>query len=607
MSIYKCVPLAHRMGAMMEKIYTGAATLDKVLQFARANKQFYEYIGYDNYVSLASSIHPDDLEPFKKLVAELAVGESAELVVRIQAADGKYHNVLTKLTGITVADARQDSYVEIRIQDIEMLEDKLIDLHDENYLYSEFLDLCGEPLFLYDIKQNSFEIFNGGNINRVVSFRGTIESFEEQIVRQHAVADDYMQAFRELCQDIRNGAKGFEHRLIFRDKKRASGQDDCLIRGKTILNSRKDTVVLGCVRHGGADGGRGEYLQNDFERDVTTGLLAKKAIIEYTENLLRHKPKYNVNLCVVDIDNFKQVNDTLGHMFGDEVLATIANILKEAVAGKGLAGRIGGDEMFIVLEGINTLSDLRGILRSIRSNVEWAYKERKDVPRVTCSIGVSTYPDDALTYDDLFKIADKMLYRAKQKGKNRYIIYARDVHGDVLSENEPVSVQNSVSQRQEKEDLVLNMMEYMAQQTNRPFDMLLRDIGNTFGLDEVHLFYGDASKVLLESYWHVNGGEMPADSFANYVHEENFIHLYREHDMAVIDKLDLIEQLCPRMHKYLMTHGVKVALIYKMSCKKHEGYIAYCKMSDLSRKWSDSDMANLTYISKIIELLINDR
>lgn len=289
------------------------------------------------------------------------------------------------------------------------------------------------------------------------------------------------------------------------------------------------------------------------------------------------------------------------------MLATAADIIKEAVAGKGLAGRIGGDEMFVVLEGINTLSDLRGILRSIRSNVEWLYKDRKDVPTVTCSIGVSTYPDDALVYDDLFKIADKMLYRAKQKGKNRYIVYAPDVHGDVLSEQETVNVQSSALQRQDKEDLVLKMLEYVARQANRPFDMLLSDVGSTFGLEEIHLFYGDEKKRRLESYWNVDGGEMPKESFADYIHEENFVHLYREHNMAVIDNLDLIQQLCPQTHKYLMTRGVKAALVYKMDCKKHEGYLVYCKMSDITRKWSDSDIANLTYISKMFELLINDR
>ncbi len=590
----------------MERLYTGTATIDRRLQIARADKQFYEYIGFENYVSLAGNIHPDSVEQFKKIVAGLAIGEATELVLRILTADGRYHSVLADLSCISV-EGEKDSFIEIKIQDIEMLENKISSICDENYLSSEFLDMWGECLFLFNVQQDSLEIFSGGNANRVFRFRGTIESFEETVMQQ-AVDEEYTSAFHELCQDIAKGTKGFEYKLRFLDKATDPQRDIHIVKGKTVLNSRRQQIVLGCImRRSSFDGGRGDCSQKDFDRDVTTGLLTKKAIIEYTENLLRHKPKYNVNLCVVDLDNFKQVNDTLGHMFGDEVLATVADILKEAVIGRGLVGRIGGDEMFMVLEGVNSLSDLRGILRSVRNNVEWAYKDRKEVPKVTCSIGVSTYPDDALVYDDLFKIADKMLYRAKQKGKNRYIVYARDVHGDVLSETESLNVPNNVIQRQDKEDLVLKMLEYVAQQTNRPFDMLLRDIGSTFGLDEIHLFYGDEKKVLLESYWNAEGGEMPTESFANYVHEENFVHLYREHDMAVIDKLDLIEQLCPQLHKYLLAHGVKVALIYKMNCKKHEGYIAYCKMSDMSRKWSDSDMANLTYISKVIELLINDR
>lgn len=591
----------------MAKSYTGTATIDRRLQIVRADKQFYEYIGFENYASLAGSVHPKDLEYFREAVSGLGVGETSVLVVRIMAFDEQYHYVLAELSVLSVEGAR-DAYIEIKIEDIVDMEDKLSSICDENCLYNEFLDMLGEYLFIYNIKQDSFQIFNGGNSNRVYSFRGTIADFQKSLQEKKLVDEEYLSVFQELCQDIGKGTKHFEYRLRFLSRQVDPEKDIHIVKGRTILNAQKEPIVLGCIlRRSNVNGKTIDYIQSDYDKDVTTGLLTKRAIIEYTENLLRHKPKYNVNLCVVDLDNFKQVNDTLGHLFGDEVLATVADIIKEAVAGKGLAGRIGGDEMFVVLEGINSRSDLRGILRSIRSNVEWAYKDRKDVPTITCSIGVSTYPNDALVYDDLFKIADKMLYRAKQKGKNRYIVYAADVHGDVLSEQETVKVQSSALQRQDKEDLVLKMLEYVAQQANRPFDMLLGDVGSTFCLDEVHLFYGDNKKRLLESYWNADGGEMLEESFADYVHEANFVHLYREHDMAVIDNLDLIEQLCPQTHKYLMMRGVRVALVYKMNCRKHEGYIVYCKMSDMARKWSDSDMANLTYISKMIELLINDR
>lgn len=591
----------------MTKFYTGTATIDRRLQIVRADEQFYEYIGGENFASLAGAIHPEGLPHLKKIVEELGPGESAALVVRIKAVDGMYHHVFAELSELAV-EVNQETYIEIRLQDINLLEDKLQGIYDENRRCNELLDLWGENLFLYDVKKDVLQIFNGGNMNRVYSFRGTLEEFRESVLRQKAVEEEYLSDFEGLCRDLHAGTKSFEYKMLFLRETVDPQKNIHYVRGKTILNVREEPMVLGCIlRRNRVDGSLCDYIQNDFERDVTTGLLTKKAILEYTENLLHHKPKYNVNLCVVDVDNFKQVNDTLGHLFGDEVLARVADILKEAVAGKGIVGRIGGDEMFVLLEGVNTMADLRGIMRCIRSNVEWAYKERKDVPPVTCSIGVSTYPTDGYVYEDLFKIADKMLYRAKQKGKNRYIIYSPEIHGDVLSESEPANMQGSIIKRQDKEDLVLKMLEYVAQQVIRPFDMLLPEIGVTFGLDEIHLFYGNTKKVLLESFWNVDGREKPESSFVNYVHEENFVHLYREHNMAVIDKLDLIEQLCPKLHRYMMECGVRVALIYKMNCKQHEGYIAYCKTSEMSRKWSDGDMANLTYISKIIELIINDR
>ena len=113
-------------------------------------------------------------------------------------------------------------------------------------------------------------------------------------------------------------------------------------------------------------------------------------------------------------------------MFGDEVICNVADVIKESVEGKGVAGRIGGDEMFIVVEGLESNDEIRNVLRTIRNNVSFMYNNQPDKPHVTCSIGSSTYPCDGQTYEELFNIADKMLYLAKEKGRDRYIIYLPD-------------------------------------------------------------------------------------------------------------------------------------------------------------------------------------
>lgn len=591
----------------MTNLYNVTATIDERLQIIRADKKFYEYIGFENFASLAENIHPEDLDSLKKVIARLIVDVPVMLVLRFLTYDKQCHHVLTELSKFSLEGEEKD-FIEIKILDIDILDEKLDALYNENHINDEFLDIWQEYLFLYDKKRDFLQIFNGGKLNRVFSFRGALDKFREVVLKGEFVKKEHIPDFNDLCENIASGTKNFEHKLLFIDKSIDPERDIHFIKGRTILNSHNEPIVLGCIQcMDNSSSSRSEYLHSDYDKDITTGLLTKKAIIEYTENLLHRKPKHNVNICILDIDNFKQVNDTLGHLFGDEVLATVSEIIKNTIAGNGLVGRIGGDEIFIVLEGLNYLSDLRGVLRSVRSNVEWAYKDRKDIPKVTCSIGAATYPTDALVYDDLFKIADKMLYRAKQKGKNRYIIYEQAVHGDVLSEGALVSSPVSVEQKKNKQHLVMKMLEYLARQSGAPFSTILREVGVTFDLDEIYLFYGDVQKVIMENYWNVEGKEVPAEPSVNYVNEENFVHIYNEHGMAVIDKIDVIKQLCPQTYDYLAKHDVKVALIYKMNLKNHEGYIAYYKKSEISRKWSEGDIANLTYISKTIELIFNDK
>lgn len=525
------------------------------------------------------------------------------LVLRFLTIDKQYHHVLTELSKFSI-EGEERNFIEIKSLDIDSLDEKLGSLHDENLIYNEYLDLWGECLFLYDKSKDYFQIYNGGSLNRVFSFRGTLDEFRETILSHELVKKEHISDFNDFCENIANGTKNFEHKLLFIDKSIDTDQDIHLIKGRTILNSHSEPIVLGCIQYrNNSNAGRSEYQHVDYEKDITTNLLTKKAIIEYAENLLHRRPKYNVNICILDIDNFKQVNDTLGHLFGDEVLATVASVIQEAVAGNGLVGRIGGDEILIVLH----YADLRGILRSIRSNIEWTYKDRKDIPKVTCSIGASTYPTDSLVYDDLFKIADKMLYRAKQKGKNRYIIYEPVVHGDVLSEGAPVASPISAVQKKNKQYLIMHTMEYLTNQTTASLNTILQDTGNTFELDEIYLFYGKSQKMVMESSWSADGEAAASEALIEYIKEENFAHLYNEHGIAVIDKVELIKQVCPQTYDHLTKQGVKVALIYKMNFKVHEGYIAYYKKSDISRKWSESDIANLTYISKIIELILNDK
>ena len=132
-----------------------------------------------------------------------------------------------------------------------------------------------------------------------------------------------------------------------------------------------------------------------------------------TAQKLVKKEKINrVSIVILDVDYFKQVNDRYGHLYGDKVLTRVAKKLKEVVGEDGVVGRIGGDEFMIVLNGINDDYSLRGILRAIRTQVKWEFKNDYENFQVTTSIGVAFSPNNGHEYEELFKKADFCLYMA---------------------------------------------------------------------------------------------------------------------------------------------------------------------------------------------------
>ncbi len=168
--------------------------------------------------------------------------------------------------------------------------------------------------------------------------------------------------------------------------------------------------------------------------DGLTGILNREAVVGYVQWLIGEDRPFS--FFIVDIDNFKNVNDTYGHSVGDEVLVQVADYLVEMARGKGIVARFGGDEFIIVLDGVVEYKDVWQYGHDIDMNI--GAIEFKGIPNlaITVSTGISRYPLNAKNYDDLFEVADKALYRAKMKGRNCFIIYLPEKHANILLKRE---------------------------------------------------------------------------------------------------------------------------------------------------------------------------
>lgn len=163
-------------------------------------------------------------------------------------------------------------------------------------------------------------------------------------------------------------------------------------------------------------------LQHDATKDFLTGLNNVRNFNKLLNEIMKNIWKRNESLSVlvVDIDLFKKINDTYGHSAGDCVLKSLAQILRGACNKFDIVGRIGGDEFSIILARCSNIKAIE-IAERIRAVVEkypFVLPEGKTV-YITVSIGVATYPDTTLQYNDIVRCADMALYKAKQTGRNK--------------------------------------------------------------------------------------------------------------------------------------------------------------------------------------------
>lgn len=120
-------------------------------------------------------------------------------------------------------------------------------------------------------------------------------------------------------------------------------------------------------------------------------------------------------LLFIDLDKFKIINDTKGHAFGDQVLVEVSLRLKQSIRNSDTVARIGGDEFVILLENMIDKSNVDSVVKTIMDTISKPFNINNEKLTVSCSIGVSIYPDEGITTDSLIAAADKAMYNNKHK------------------------------------------------------------------------------------------------------------------------------------------------------------------------------------------------
>jgi len=173
---------------------------------------------------------------------------------------------------------------------------------------------------------------------------------------------------------------------------------------------------------------RGQELkdaQEKAERDPLTGLYNKGAFAGKLSRCIKN----NVAVLIIDIDHFKNVNDTYGHAVGDETIKFIANALKDSVRTSDYVARVGGDEFAIIMESLRGEDKKKPIANKLKNLMKVIKIHEDDIPDVTLSIGVAMVdPEIHLSADDVYRDADSALYEVKQNGRNGFAFFNNETN-----------------------------------------------------------------------------------------------------------------------------------------------------------------------------------
>lgn len=162
----------------------------------------------------------------------------------------------------------------------------------------------------------------------------------------------------------------------------------------------------------------------------------------------------------IDLDQFKKINDSLGHDIGDDVLKTIANRIRHAIRAEDTLARLGGDEFTILQESLKTPQDAITLAQKILNVTHDPIQVAEHTFLLSNSIGISLYPKDAETPEDLLKFADSAMYRAKDEGRNNFQFYTEELSNNAF---EQLSMQSSLRQAlRQQEFLVYYQPQYHA-------------------------------------------------------------------------------------------------------------------------------------------------
>ncbi len=346
--------------------------------------------------------------------------------------------------------------------------------------------------------------------------------------------------------------------------------------------------------------------RDQAQRDPLTQLLNRARGKELIENYLASKTPYEkCAMLVLDVDYFKGVNDSYGHMFGDKVLISISELLMRSFEKKSVVARIGGDEFLVFVmntDNKSIVADVNMFLRKVR---QLKFTENDYTP--TCSVGVCFVPENMphSSYKHIFGNADWALYQAKKQGRNRYVFCDNMHRFEECVPNENIS--ERLDARYFQNDILATAFEVFERNTNfeKAMNIMLEIIGIRFQLDRVTAIRSEIARGVATSLyqWRIDGSEKKLGIEMPFS-KDDFLEFYKwadEYNTVVIN-YDKMDTFTDDANNILLQEDAKTVLYVAVySEQEYRGTIALVT-TEQKRFWSKDKRRDLSEVAKLMAI-----
>lgn len=346
------------------------------------------------------------------------------------------------------------------------------------------------------------------------------------------------------------------------------------------------------------------------QRDSMTKLYNRVSGKEIVESYLDRKNPYeSCGMLVMDVDYFKGVNDSYGHLFGDKVLIKISQLLMEHFDKKAVVSRVGGDEFIVFfydIENNQLVSKVGGFFDDIKT---LTFAENDYIP--TCSIGVCFVPKNAsnCSYDQIFQNADWALYQAKKRGRNRYV-FCDNMHRyneEIMEAGQKEAAKQQLDARYFQNDILATAFEVF--EKHRYFDdaikQLLQIIGIRFQLDRISIVDIDIRNNIASCscQWRADGVKAALEKPQCYKREDfqKFFSKYNAFNALVINDENVSEYSVEGQQLVMQNNARTVLHIARYDEGRYAGTVAFVTCNK-NRFWSLDKMCELSEVVKLFSV-----